>query len=96
MSQDCTSAWFRLIRPSFGLPSLEYERPSIDTEAGQEYWPFSEKPAAIAAAVDVTFQVDPGAYWPWVARFRIGSELPLPNRALNSLSEIPPVQMFGL
>ena len=37
------------------------------TEAGQLYGPLSENPSATAAAVEVTLNVDPGGYWPWVA-----------------------------
>jgi hypothetical protein len=50
----------------------------------------------MAAAVEVTFQVDPGAYSPWVARFRIGSPCAVPNRSRNCRLEMPPVQTLGL
>src|ERR1022692_4569975 len=66
------------------------------TEPGQPYGPARLEPAATAAAAEVTFQVDPGAYWPWVARLRIGSESLAPNRRRYSPVVMPPVQMDGL
>ncbi len=66
------------------------------TAAGHWYVPCSELPAATAAATDVTFHVDPGAYWPCVARLRIGSPLAWWNSRRNWVSVIPPDQMRGL
>ena len=63
-----------LIRPAFAVAVVGVRAAADRHRAGQAYWPFSEYPAATAAAVEVTFQVEPGAYWPWVARFRIGSQ----------------------
>ena len=37
------------------------------TAAGHCVGAVQRVPAATAAATEVTFQVDPGAYWPWVA-----------------------------
>ena len=70
--------------------------PATVTAPGQPYGPAVEKPCAMAAAVEVTFQVDPGAYSPWVARFRIGSPCAVPNRSRNCRLEMPPVQTLGL
>ena len=58
--------------------------------------PVVEKPWAMAAAVEVTFHVEPGAYSPWVARLRIGSPRAVPNRSRNSELEMPPVHTLGL
>ena len=69
--------------------------PATVTAPGQPYGPAVEKPWAMAAAVEVTFQVDPGAYWPWVTRFRIGSESRAPNSAENSCLVMPPVHTDG-
>jgi hypothetical protein len=52
-------------------------------------------PSAMAAAVEVTFQVEPGAYSPWVARLRIGSPCAVPNRPWNWRSLMPPFQIDG-
>jgi len=75
--------------------SLLKTRPSTLTEAGQSYGPYSGYPSPTAAASVVTFQVDPGWYSPWEARFRIGSPSLVPKSCRNSRSEIPPVQMLG-
>ena len=51
------------------------------TDAGHSYVPCSGKPSATAAAVEVTLNVEPGAYWPWVAQFSAGWPEPdVPNR----------------
>ena len=50
------------------------------TDAGQSYSPLSENPSATAAAVEVTLNVDPGGYSPWVAQLITGSPEAVPNR----------------
>jgi hypothetical protein len=66
--------------PRFGLPSLMNDWPSMFTDAGQSYSPLSENPSATAAAVEVTLNVDPGGYSPWVAQLITGSPEAVPNR----------------
>ena len=70
--------------PRLGSPSLMNVWPPMFTDAGQLYRPCSGNPLATAAAVEVTLNVEPGAYCPWVAQFTAGSpeldSLPTPNR----------------
>ena len=84
MSQDWISASANVMSPRPGSPSLMNVWPPMVTDAGQLYSPFSGKPLATAAAVEVTLNVEPGAYWPWVAQFSAGSPEPdwppRPNR----------------
>src|SRR6516225_954536 len=91
-----TSASCSDIGPRFCVVQLLKGRPATVTAPGQPYGPAAEYPWARAAAVEVTFQVDPGPYSPWVARLSIGSPCAVPNRFLNSRWERPPFQMRGV
>ena len=46
------------------------------------------------AAVTI-FSVEPGGYWPWIARFSNGRPRAQPNRFLNSFSEMLRVNTDG-
>ena len=69
--------------------------PAMVTDPGQPQGPAADIPSATAAEAEVTLNVEPGPYSPWVARLSIGSPCAVPNRPLNSRLEMPPFQMLG-